>query len=130
MKLLKAFVRASQIREVVHALERARAPGITVSIVRGVGEDFDPRSLDPRIFKLSEDELCGCPEIAKLEIVCGADHIERLLDAVVAAARTGGSGDGIVFVSPIDRAVKIRTGEEGVTAFAHSATKGADETGR
>lgn len=118
MKLVKAFVRANHIGKVVHALEEARAPGITVSVVRGIGGDFDARRMDPRVFKLVEDELSGCPEIAKVEIVCSADDVDRLLDAVVSAARTGGPGDGIVFVSPVDRAVKIRTGEEGAQAFA------------
>ena len=117
MKLLKAFVRANHIGQVLHALEHARAPGITVSIVRGIGSDFDPRGMDPRVFKLVEDELSGCPEIAKGEIVCSTEDVDRLLSAVVSAARTGGPGDGIVFVSPVDRAVKIRTGEEGAQAF-------------
>lgn len=118
MKLLKAFVRGDHVGKVVRALEQARAPGITVSVVRGVGYDFDPRLLDPRVFPvLSADELSRCPEVAKVEVVCSDEDTDRLLAAVVGAARTGGSGDGIVFVTPVERAVKVRTGEEGAQAF-------------
>ena len=118
MKLLKAFVRAEHVGEVVRALEDARAPGITVSVVRGAGYDFDPRLLDPRVFPLlSADELARCPEVAKVEVVCSDEDVDRLLAGVVGAARTGGPGDGIVFVTSVDRAVKIRTGEEGPRAF-------------
>jgi nitrogen regulatory protein P-II 1 len=131
MKFLKAFVRANRIGQVLHALENARAPSATASIVRGVGDDFDLRTVDPRVFKLSEDELCGCPEIAKVELVCLAEDVDRLLDAVVGAARTGGSGDGdgIVFVSPVDRAVKIRTGEEGAKAFGRPSAPSVGKGG-
>lgn len=121
MKLLKAFVRADHIGKVVRALEDAGAPGITVSLVRGVGYDFDPRTLDPRVFPLlSADELSRCPEVSKVEIVCSDQDVDRLLAAVVGAARTGASGDGIVFVTAVDRAVKIRTGEEDAQAVTRS----------
>ena len=114
MKLLKAFVRGNHVGKVVHALEQARAPGITVSIERGVGYELDPQLLNPRVFPLlSADELSECPEVAKVEVVCSDEDVDRLLAAVVGAARTGGSGDGIVFVTPVERAIKIRTGEEG-----------------
>jgi nitrogen regulatory protein P-II 1 len=118
MKLLKALVRGDHIGTVVHALQRARAPGITVSIVRGVGYDFLPRSTDPRVFPLFEDELARCPEVAKVEVVCGDEEIDRLIAAVVNAARTGAAGDGIVFVTAVERAIKVRTGEEGAPAFS------------
>ena len=117
MKLLKAFVRAESVGKVVHALQGAQAPGITVSVVRGVGYDFEPRLLDPRVFPLAEDELVRCPEVAKVEVVCRDEDVDRLLVATVGAARTGGPGDGIVFITQVDRAVKIRTGGEGAQAF-------------
>ena len=69
---------------------------------------------------LSEDELRRCPEVAKVEVVCGDEDADRLLAAVVSAAHTGGSGDGIVFITSVDRAVKVRTGEEGAQAFTRS----------
>ena len=117
MNLLKAFVRAEYVGKVVHALQGAGAPGITVSVVRGVGYDFEALATDPRVFPFVEDELARCPKVAKVEVVCSDADVDRLLVAAVGAARTGGPGDGIVFITRVDRAVKIRTGEEGAQAF-------------
>lgn len=113
MKLLKAFVRADYIGKVVHALQYAQAPGITVSVVRGVGYDFVPLPTEPRVFPLAEDALSRCPEVAKVEVVCRDEDIDRLVAAVLDGGQTGGPGDGIVFVTPVERVVKVRTGEEG-----------------
>lgn len=119
MKLLKGFVRADRISKVIDELQGAGAPGITISVVRGVGYDFDVQLLDPRVFPaLSDDELRRCPAVGKIEVVCADDHVDPLLAALVGAARTGGAGDGIVFVTPVERAVKIRTGEENVQVFS------------
>lgn len=108
MKLLKAFVRTSKADDVVRALEQAGAPGITVSREHGVGYGYDAL-----LFTLAPSEVRKTPEVAKLEVVCGEQDVDRLLAALTAAARTGSHGDGIVFVTPVERAVKVRTGEEG-----------------
>lgn len=108
MKLLKAYVRTSKVDDAIRALEDAKAPGITVSRVHGVGYGYDPM-----LFTLAPSELGKAPEVAKLEIVCGDRDVGRLVDTLVAAARTGGRGDGIVFITPVERAIHIRTGEEG-----------------
>jgi nitrogen regulatory protein PII len=84
-----------------------------VSRVHGVGYGYDPY-----LFTLAPSELCKCPEIAKIEVVCGDDDVDRLLAVLVDAAHTGGRGDGIVFVTPVERAVRIRTAQEGEEAFA------------
>ena len=107
MKLLKAFVRTRQIDDVIRALRAARAPGITVSTVNGVGYGYDPM-----LFTLSPSELNRTPEVAKVEVVCVDEDEDRFIDAITDAARTGSQGDGIVFVTDVQRAVKIRTGEE------------------
>lgn len=108
MKLLKAFVRTSKIDEVIRALETAGCPGITVSRVHGVGYGYDPM-----LFTLSPSEYRRTLEVSKLEIVCREEDADRLLSVLVAAARTGDRGDGILFVTPVERAVRVRTGEEG-----------------
>ncbi|MDX1631033.1 MAG: P-II family nitrogen regulator [Thermoanaerobaculia bacterium] len=107
MKSLKAFVRTSQVEEVVRALEDARAPGISVSRVHGVGYGYDPYS-----FTLAPSEVGRTPEVAKVEVVCEEKAADRLIRVLSEAARTGYKGDGIVFVTPVERAIKIRTGEE------------------
>lgn len=112
MKLLKAFVRTTRADEVVVALEEAGAPGITVSRVHGVGYGYDPK-----LFTLAPREIPKTPEVTKVEVVCGDEDVDRLLGVVSAAARTGYQGDGIVFVTDVTRAVKIRTGAEGREAL-------------
>ena len=107
MKLVKAFVRTSRAIDVVQALEQVGAPGISVSRVHGVGYGYDPR-----MFTSGSSEINAAPEVAKLEVVCHDDEADSLIDAIVAAARTGSPGDGIVFVTAVERAVRIRTGEE------------------
>lgn len=112
MKSLKAFVRTSQVEEVIRALEDAHAPGITVSRVHGVGYGYDPFR-----FTMAPSEIGRTPEVAKVEVVCGEEAVDRLIRVLSEAARTGYKGDGIVFVTPVDRAIKIRTGEEGSEAL-------------
>ena len=107
MKLLKAFVRNRQVDEVIRALRAARAPGVTVSRVHGVGYGYDPM-----LFTLSPSEINRTPQVAKVEVVCDDDDETRLIEAITETARTGSQGDGIVFVTDVQRAVKIRTGEE------------------
>ncbi len=112
MKLLKAFVRSDRVEEVVRALERAEAPGITLSRVHGVGYGYDPY-----LFSLAPSEVRKTPEISKVEVVCRSEDLDRLLETLIDSARTGARGDGIVFVTPVERAIKIRTGEEGPEAL-------------
>ena len=107
MKLLKAFVRTTRAEAVVRALEGAGAPGITLSRVHGVGYGYDPAT-----FTLAPRELSRTPEVVKIEVVCNDREVDRLTEVLVTAARTGGRGDGIVFVTPVERAIQIRTGEE------------------
>ncbi|MGA7617247.1 MAG: P-II family nitrogen regulator [Thermoanaerobaculia bacterium] len=112
MKLLKAFVRMSRADEIVRALERGHAAGITISRVHGVGYGYDAFS-----FTLSPSEVHKTPEVAKIEVVCDDDASDRLVRCIVEAGRTGSQGDGIVFVENVERAVKIRTGAEGLEAI-------------
>jgi nitrogen regulatory protein P-II 1 len=112
MKLIKAFVRTDRVEEVVRALEDAGAPGITVSRVHGVGYGYDPY-----LFTLAPSEIRKTPEVSKAEIVCRDEDLDRLVDALVTAARTDTRGDGIVFVTAVERAIKIRTGQEAEAAL-------------
>ena len=108
MKLIKAFVRTSRVDEIVPALEAAGAPGITISRVHGVGYGYEPQ-----LFTFAPSEYNKMLEVSKVEVICRSPDAERLIEAVVRAARTGVQGDGIVFVTPVERAIRVRTGEEG-----------------
>lgn len=106
MKLLKAFIRTSRVDTVITALEAAGAPGITLSRVHGVGYGYEPM-----LFTLSPSEYKKTLEVTKVEVVCRDEDVERLLGTLVQASRTGVQGDGIVFVTAVERAVKVRTGD-------------------
>ncbi len=107
MKLLKAFIRTSKVDDVISALRAAGAPGITITRVHGVGYGYEPL-----LFNLAPSEINKAPEVAKIEVVCDDDCVDRLIGEVLRVARTGFSGDGIVFITPVERAIKIRTGAE------------------
>ncbi len=112
MKELKAFIQSIAVDSVVRALQKAGAPGITISHVRGVGYDYDPKQ-----FTFAPGVEGKAPELAKIEIVCRGEDVERLVQTIVTAASTGRRGDGLVFVLPVEQAVKIRTGQSGPAAF-------------
>jgi len=118
MRLIKAFVRTTRVDEIIRSLEASGAPGITVSIVHGVGYGYDPY-----LFNLAPNELRRAPELAKVEVVCLRTDVDRLVAAVVRAARTGAGGDGIVFVTPVERALKVRNGAEGPAALGSDAPR-------
>jgi nitrogen regulatory protein P-II 1 len=112
MKEIKAYVRISKVDEVIHALRTSGAPGITVTRVHGVGYGYEPY-----LFTLAPSELKKTPEVAKVEVVCTDECADSGVSVIVEAARTGDPGDGIVFVTPVERAVKIRSGDEALKAL-------------
>lgn len=112
MKLIKAYVRTRKVDDVVRALEAAGAPGITVGRVHGVGYGYEPS-----LYTLAPRDVPRTPEVSQVEVVCPGSRVDDLVSILVTAARTGDPGDGIVFVSPVERAVRVRTGEEGGNAL-------------
>lgn len=112
MKLIKAYVRTRMVDAVVRALEEARAPGITVARVHGVGYGYEPN-----LFTLAPREIPKTPEVSRVEVACADGQVDRLLSILVGAARTGDPGDGIAFVCPLERVVQVRTGDEGEQVF-------------
>ncbi len=112
MKEIKAYVRLSKVDDVIEALRSSGAPGITVTRVHGVGYGYEPY-----LFTLAPSELKKTPEVAKIEVVCEDHCADEAAAVIVGAARTGDPGDGIVFITPVERAIKIRTGAEGPEAL-------------
>lgn len=108
MKLIKAYVRTRKVDDVIRALQSADAPGITVARVHGVGYGYEPN-----LFTLAPQQVARTPEVSRVEVACNDPQVDALLAVLTAAARTGDPGDGIVFVSPLERVVRVRTGEEG-----------------
>ena len=108
MKEIKTYIRPERVDNVVRALEEAGFCCMTIVNVAGLGEFADPEKA-----KYSFEFVEKYTKNIKIELVCNDEQVDKAVDAIIKGGRTQKSGDGIIFVSPIDRSVKIRTGEEG-----------------
>lgn len=112
MREIKAYLRLDKVDAVVRALRDSGIEHMTVSHVRSLGSGVDPRHE-----RVSFEAGTTYTEKAKLEFVCSEPEVERLVPVIRAQAHTGDSGDGVIFVSPVDQAIKIRTGATGREAL-------------
>jgi nitrogen regulatory protein PII len=112
VKLLKIIMRLERVDRVVRELRNAGVPRLTVSHVHSLGTGVDPEH-----YRLSSEDGGAYTEKAKIEVVCKADDVPRLVEVVREHAGTGRRGDGVIFVSDVERVVKIRTGEENALAL-------------
>ena len=108
MKKIEAVIKPFKLEEVKAALAEIGVEGMTVSEVKGFGRQKG----HTEIYRGSEYSVDFLPKI-KLEIVLADSFADRAVEAIVGAARTGKIGDGKVFVSNVDDAVRIRTDERG-----------------
>ncbi|MFQ5466143.1 MAG: P-II family nitrogen regulator [Thermodesulfobacteriota bacterium] len=106
MKEIKAYIRLKKAEEVIRALEKADVPGFTVVEVRALGKAAVP---ERETLSIEYAEMYS--PITKLEVVCNDDESERIVALIRESASTGHRGDGMIFVSDVCCAVKIRTGE-------------------
>jgi nitrogen regulatory protein PII len=106
MQLIKAIVRPNKVDEVKDALEKIGVSGMTVTEVRGHGQQKGHTA----IYRGKEYQVSLLPKMA-IETVVADSAVEATIKAIVAAARTGEIGDGRVFVTPVESSYKIRTGE-------------------
>jgi len=106
MKLITAIVRPERLPEVKAALFRAGVTGLTLTRVSGHGgeRDFVQQYRANTVVLEFHDKV-------KIEMACSEPFVEPTIRAILAAARTGEVGDGKIFVQPLDRVVRIRTGE-------------------
>lgn len=93
-------------------MEEARAPGITVTTVHPVGYGFDPNYFIP-----DKGFTKSYWDITMLEVVCADKDLDRLVQVISENSYTGSKGDGMIFVSPVEMAIRIRTGEKGEAAL-------------
>ena len=112
MKLITAIIRPFKLEEVREALTQAGVSGLTVTEVKGYGRQKGHTEL----YRGAEYVVDLLPKI-KIEAVVPEELLERALDAVIAGARTDKIGDGKIFVSSIEQALRIRTGEAGKDAL-------------
>ncbi len=115
MKEIKAYIRRDQINEVVERLQRAGAPGVSVIDIHPVGYGYEASPFEPHGARLVE--RYRYLRIVKLEIICADEQLAGLLDVIQTSCGTGNPGDGMVFVSEIVDAMRIRDGVRGPTAL-------------
>ncbi len=112
MKLVTAVVKPHKWEEVREALETFGVTGMTVSEVSGYGRQKG----HTEVYRGAEYTIDFVPKV-RIELLVDDADVERLLEAVVAAARTGKIGDGKVWVTPLESITRIRTGDTGVDAI-------------
>jgi nitrogen regulatory protein P-II 1 len=111
MKKIEAIIKPFKLEEVKDALGEVGVEGMTVTEVKGFGRQKG----HTEIYRGSEYTVDFLPKI-KIEVVIDDQHLDQAVSAIVKSAKTGKIGDGKVFVSPVDNAVRIRTEETGEQA--------------
>lgn len=106
MKQVTAIIKPFKLDEVREALAEVGASGLTVTEVKGFGRQKGHTEL----YRGAEYVVDFLPKI-RVEVVLPDDQVEAAIEAVVKAARTGKIGDGKIFVTPVEQAIRIRTGE-------------------
>jgi nitrogen regulatory protein P-II 1 len=112
MKLVTAIVKPFTLEDVKSALERIGVLGMTVSEVQGFGRQKG----HTEIYRGAEYSVDFVPKI-RVEVVVDEVQVDKTIDALVDAARTGKIGDGKVWVTPVETVVRVRTGERGLDAL-------------
>lgn len=115
MKKVEAIIKPFKLEDVKEALSEIGIQGMTVTEVKGFGRQKG----HTEIYRGSEYTVDFLPKV-KLEIVVDDEQTDDVVDKIVSTANTGKIGDGKVFVSPVEQAVRIRTGEKGAEAVAVS----------
>ncbi len=117
MKLITAIVRPDRLNDVLEALFRAEVHGLTISRAQGHGGETE--QVETYRGTTVKMELV---DKVRLEIGVSDPFVQRTVDAIVAAARTGDVGDGKIFVAPVEKVIRIRTGEEDLEAVTPART--------
>ena len=112
MKKIEAIIKPFKLDDVKEALQEIGVAGITVTEARGFGRQKGHTEL----YRGAEYVIDFLPKV-KLEVVVMDDMVEKTIEAIVTAAQTGRIGDGKIFISPIEDAIRIRTGERGPNAI-------------
>ena len=112
MKKIEAIIKPFKLDEVREALAEIGVTGLTVTEVKGFGRQKGHTEL----YRGAEYVVDFLPKV-KVEAVVKEDQVDRAIESIVKAARTGKIGDGKVWVSPVETIVRVRTGERGTDAL-------------
>ncbi|MEZ5211867.1 MULTISPECIES: P-II family nitrogen regulator [unclassified Gordonia (in: high G+C Gram-positive bacteria)] len=112
MKLITAIIKPFTLEDVKSALEELGIVGMTVSEVQGYGRQKG----HTEVYRGAEYAVDFVPKV-RVEVVVDDEDADQVTDAIVEAARTGKIGDGKVWVSPVEKVIRVRTGERGSEAL-------------
>jgi nitrogen regulatory protein P-II 1 len=112
MKKVEAIIKPFKLEDVREALSEVGITGMTATEVKGFGRQKGHTEL----YRGAEYVVDFLPKV-KLEMVVASDQVDACVDAITNAARTGKIGDGKIFISSVDRVIRIRTGEEDEAAI-------------
>ena len=112
MKKIEAIIKPFKLDDVKEALQEIGLQGITVTEARGFGRQKGHTEL----YRGAEYVVDFLPKV-KIEVVIEDSMVDKTVDAIINAARTGRIGDGKIFIMPIDEVIRIRTGEKGTDAI-------------
>ncbi len=115
MKKIEAIIKPFKLDDARQALGEIGVQGMTVSEVRGFGRQKGHTEL----YRGAEYVVDFLPKI-KIEVVVPDDLVDKVTEAIQSASKTGKIGDGKIFVQPVEDALRIRTGERGVSAISPS----------
>lgn len=111
MKKIEAIIKPFKLDEVKEALQEIGLQGITVTEARGFGRQKGHTEL----YRGAEYVVDFLPKV-KIEVVVDEAMVDKTVEAIITAARTGRIGDGKIFIMPVEEAIRIRTGERGSDA--------------
>ncbi len=112
MKKIEAIIKPFKLDEVKEALQEAGIQGLSVTEVKGFGRQKGHTEL----YRGAEYVVDFLPKV-KIEVVLSDDMVDAAIEAIISTARTDKIGDGKIFVSPVEQAIRIRTGETGEDAI-------------
>jgi nitrogen regulatory protein P-II 1 len=112
MKKVEAIIKPFKLDEVKEALQDIGVQGLSVLEVKGFGRQKGHTEL----YRGAEYVVDFLPKV-KIEVVLGDDQVDAAIEAIVGAAKTDKIGDGKIFVTPVEQALRIRTGETGEDAL-------------
>lgn len=112
MKKLEAYIRPHKLDEVQDALNEAGFGGLSVAEIKGYGRQKGHKE----IYRGTEYNINFVPKI-KIELVCSDHLLDKAVEIIETTSKTGQVGDGKIFISTIEDAIRIRTGESGESAL-------------
>ncbi len=112
LHLVTAIIKPHKVDDVKEALRSVGVVGMTASEVKGFGRQGGKTET----YRGAEYTIDFLPKV-KIEVVCDSSDVDRIIDAISSGARTGKIGDGKIWAVPVDRVVRVRTGEIGTDAL-------------